>query len=297
MIGLKCEICGHLEKYNLKYHLESVHNLTTKEYRKKNPNSRTMTGHSKRTVEYWLYRGFSEKQAKQKVKEYQGNGKHVYIQKKMLSGLSKEEAQKEWNNKQAENSPRSLKYYEKRNITKNKAQTIQSKLQAKYSALSPKFTGHKHREGSKKLIASASRKRAQELGALEMIKRFRNKDENSVRSTAEIKCYQELKEVFPTLICNVTLGTFIVDMKLEDIVIEFYGDFWHRNPKSYLQEQTFYGKTSKEVWEKDKKRVSFIKSLGFDVYVIWESDWNNDKSGVIRKLNELYESKNRNKTE
>lgn len=291
MLGLKCEICGHREKTNLKKHLQATHNLTTKQYRTKYPNSKTMTGHSKRTVEYWIYReGYSYEQAKKAVEEFQRLGKKNYIKGRLQEGFSQEQAQELWNDKQAKCSPRSLKYYTGRGVSIDKAKKAQSKLQAKYSALSSKFTGHKHTKKAKEQISKKSKQRAEEIGYGNMAKRFRNKSQNGIRSSIEIQCYKELKEIFPKLKANVEINTYVVDMVLDNIVIEFYGDFWHRNPKHYLAEDVFYGKSSKIIWEYDKKRLYYIKQQGYDVVVVWETDWKSNKHKVVEQIKKLYES-------
>ncbi len=58
-------------------------------------------------------------------------------------------------------------------------------------------------------------------------------------------------------------------------VYEFYGDYYHGNPKKYNSEE--YNKTVKkthgELYENTMKREQAIKSLGFNVVCIWESDF------------------------
>lgn len=297
MIGLRCEICGHREKANLKNHLEAEHNLTTKQYRSKYPNSKTMTGHSKRTVEYWIYKkGYSHAEAKEAVKNFQSLGKKNYIKSKIKTGLTQEQAQKLWNKKQAKCSPRSMQYYLDKGMTEEQARQEQSKLQSKFSTNSPRFSGHNHTEETKKQISSANRKIAYQVGPSIMAKRFRNKSENGVRSNIEIKCYNELKQVFPKLKANMEVGNYIVDMLLDKIVIEFYGDFWHRNPKYYLAEDLHYGKTSEAIWKYDKRRAQSINKEGYTTVVVWETDWKNNKEQVIEEIRKIYESKQDSKT-
>lgn len=292
MVGLKCEICGHREKNNLKQHLEIRHKLTTKEYRTDYPSSRTMTGHSKRTVEYWMYKeGYSYEKAKEEVKNFQSLGKKNYIDSKVKTGLTVEQAQQLWNNKQAKCSPRSVQYYLDRGLTEEQAKKEQSELQSKFSALSSKFTGHKHTEESKKRISNTNKQLALKVGHINMAKRFRNRLENGVRSNVEIECFNELKQIFPKLEANIEIDNYIVDMILEDVVIEFYGDFWHRNPKLYLAEDSFYGKTSEAIWKYDKNRVDCLNEKGYKIIIIWETDWKSNKDRLIKQIQKIYENK------
>lgn len=58
------------------------------------------------------------------------------------------------------------------------------------------------------------------------------------------------------------------------IVVEYYGDFWHRNPKIYTRDFKSYGKTSEEIWELDRLRINQIESDPnvYKVLIVWESD-------------------------
>ena len=73
-------------------------------------------------------------------------------------------------------------------------------------------------------------------------------------------------------------------------VIEFNGDLWHANPKKYKEddkplETKFFGNTitAKDIWNKDAKRLEEIKELGYEVLVIWESEYRNNKTETINK--------------
>lgn len=74
------------------------------------------------------------------------------------------------------------------------------------------------------------------------------------------------------------------------IIIEINGDYVHANPKVYksgsiirLPGSTY---TSDDKWEQDKIKLERLKSLGYTVFVIWESD---DLKEVEIKLKVLYE--------
>ena len=65
--------------------------------------------------------------------------------------------------------------------------------------------------------------------------------------------------------------------KETNTVYEFYGDYYHGNPKKYGADE--YNKTCKkthgELYEKTMKREQAIKSLGFNFVCIWECDFDN----------------------
>ena len=295
-IGLNCEICGHTEKLNLQYHLKDVHSLTTKEYKLAYKGSRTMTGHSKRTVEYWYYKGHSYEDSLRLVKESQKEPKVVYIDKLEKSGLTSEQAIGIWNNKQAINSIRSVEYYLSRGFSKEESIDKVSKVQSKYSAKSSKFLGHNHTEESKLRISENLIEQIKVEGAGVRVSRFTSGREG-VRSKGEIECYTYLKNIYPTLECNVSIEGKVVDMVIDSTIIEFNGDFWHRNPRLYSEDFIKYGKTSKEVWEREERRLSYLKSIGYAVYIIWELDWNNNREQVLVKFKkQLYENRSKEST-
>ncbi len=63
-------------------------------------------------------------------------------------------------------------------------------------------------------------------------------------------------------------------------IYEFYGDYWHGNPNVYPTEVcgSHSLKTMGELHQKTIERENKIKSLGYNLVVIWEDDWNNDHS-------------------
>ena len=70
-------------------------------------------------------------------------------------------------------------------------------------------------------------------------------------------------------------------------IIEFNGDYWHANPEFYNENEILKlpGQEIlvKDLWQKDAKKIEFARSKGFDVLVIWEKDYCNDKEGTINK--------------
>jgi hypothetical protein len=63
--------------------------------------------------------------------------------------------------------------------------------------------------------------------------------------------------------------------KENNTIYEFHGDYWHGNPKKYKQDNLneVCKKTFKELYENTLKREKLIKSLGYNLITIWESDW------------------------
>lgn len=75
--------------------------------------------------------------------------------------------------------------------------------------------------------------------------------------------------------------------KETNTIYEFHGNFWHGNPKIYLENdinrcsKKTYGELYKKTLEKENK----IKELGYNLEVMWESDWNkiNKSISILQK--------------
>jgi len=65
------------------------------------------------------------------------------------------------------------------------------------------------------------------------------------------------------------------------------------NPKKY-DKNYFNNKKSKyawELWEYNQNKLDLIKSKGYYIEVVWESDFNSDKT-IIEKIINKYEQQN-----
>lgn len=69
-------------------------------------------------------------------------------------------------------------------------------------------------------------------------------------------------------------------------IIEFNGDYWHANPKIYGSDfvRLYVGRgpeTAADIHNKDKRKNSIATDAGYQLFVIWESDYNEDPKGTI----------------
>lgn len=65
-------------------------------------------------------------------------------------------------------------------------------------------------------------------------------------------------------------------------VYEFYGDYWHGNPKKYSKDiiNEICKKPMGELYDKTIERENKIKELGYNLIIIWEMEWNELKRQI-----------------
>jgi very-short-patch-repair endonuclease len=89
---------------------------------------------------------------------------------------------------------------------------------------------------------------------------------------------------------HVQIGPIQVDECNEElkIVVEYNGDFWHCNPRTWQEDQ--YNRvikmTAGEKWRRDRARLVNLQKLGYTTLVIWESGWNTDPQKYINRIKE-----------
>ena len=78
-------------------------------------------------------------------------------------------------------------------------------------------------------------------------------------------------------------------------IYEYHGDYWHGNPRIFPSDD--FNKTTKctygELYDNTCKRESEIRGLGYNLVVIWESDWIRINN-AIRKLQKKYSLRKNN---
>lgn len=65
--------------------------------------------------------------------------------------------------------------------------------------------------------------------------------------------------------------------------IQFNGNYYHANPKFYNKDwiNKKIGQTAETIWLNQQKKLNAIKDRGFDVLVIWQDEYDNNKEGTI----------------
>ena len=140
----------------------------------------------------------------------------------------------------------------------------------------------------------------EKLGDYAATSRWEQKNhEYEIIAPFDVKCIESHIDAISTV--DASIGMNLIDIvKDKDIkmvkirpdyvlgkhIIEFNGDFWHANPKIYNENDILnrFNKTydiAKDVWERDKHRLSIFKALNFKVHIVWESDYESDHEKVV----------------
>jgi hypothetical protein len=196
---------------------------------------------SPRAKEFWLKQGLTEDEATRAVQQFQTRDKNFFIAK-----YGQEEGLRRW---------------------KNKVDQWQATLDAK--PLEEKERINKAKlKGTIRSISSGEQKLASMI-------RERLPDPSELKTSVfHKKPDQE--------------GThFVFDMVYKGKkIIEYNGDYWHANPKKYSDTDLVplrgKGKTpAQHVWNKDHHKYQIARAAGYEVMVVWESDFKNNPQTTL----------------
>lgn len=82
---------------------------------------------------------------------------------------------------------------------------------------------------------------------------------------------------------------YLYDFNYKNKIIEFNGDYWHCNPKTW-KSKDFHNTmkiTAQEKWDNDKIKFENAINKGYQVLVIWESEYKENKDATIKKCIEF----------
>ena len=224
--------------------------------------------------------------------------------------------------KRKENSPYSIEFYRKRHPDKSNEELEQLRkefvskrkyIKENHSTTLEYYTSKGHNiEEAKILLSNRQRtfslekcilKYGEEQGrkvfearqtkwVKSLRKNFIELGENRAsKSKSEIELINEICKILnipiPTKQKYIAGKTrnYVYDFEYNHKIIEYNGDYWHCNPQIY--DKDFIHKTMKikasEIWEKDKDKLNTAKQHGYEVLVIWESEYLLNKDYVIDK--------------
>lgn len=170
------------------------------------------------------------------------------------------------------------------------------------------FYGKKHSKKTKKQISKNRKGKA--IGENNSMAKLENREKlkeillkrieiNPInfnnRSKSEIEIFEKIKKQFTNTKHSKVLRPYICDIFIPELnlIIEYNGDYWHCNPNKYNFD--YYHELKKmfaeEIWNYDKKKIDLIKSNGYNLEVIWETEYNKNPK-LINKIIKKYVKKN-----
>jgi len=194
-----------------------------------------------------------------------------------------------------------LDYFTSRGYTEDEARDLLSQRQSTFSLEKcvEKYGREKGvqiwRERQEKWLATLDAKTEEEKQEINKKKLYKN----GMQSKMEKKLFTMLKEVSsldltPQLILKRNDGSnkhYCYDIAFGNRIIEFNGDFWHANPKFYGAEDLIKHPkkpmVAKDIWARDKAKIEFAKSQGFDLIVVWESEFNESNQKTLDRCVEF----------
>lgn len=214
-------------------------------------------------IKHWIRKGLSEEEAKQKVSEFQKKIALKQNNPKTKAKISKRVS--------GDANPSSVVSVMKRyNVDEVTARTLMP-CSGRNGEKHP-FYGKKHTE--------------------EAIRKIGHHLNHSGRSIIEHELSDKLIELWGGE-KNAPAGGFCCDYvnREKNFIVEFFGDFWHHNPKFYDAEHInkLTKRVSKDVWNRDTEKLNILREKGFYVEVIWEFDWRTNKEACLKKVKDAYD--------
>jgi hypothetical protein len=272
-----CKKCLNKSKFPCNKEYWIYHNFSKEESVKKV--SEFQTKQSKKvkkhtndaTLNHWVKLGFSKEESEKKIKERQT----TFSLEKCIKKFGKIEGTKKWKNRQIkwQETLNNKSEDEKQRINKLKGVTLENMIRKwgtidgteKYNDWKMAIRGY-----FQKSISSVS----QEL--------FFN-ILNFIKDKENTKFGRYNKEFY--IYANNRM--YYYDFKYKNKIIEFNGDIFHANPKIY-NENDFpnpYNKkiNAKTIWELDNVKLNLIKNMDYDILIIWEKDYEENKQRELNK--------------
>lgn len=238
---------------------------------------------SRQSIEFWIKRGYSEEESKIKSCEIQKNiidktfkkrheNKHLYLDvnpTQMAYWLKKGYTEEESKIKISE---RQKTFTLEKCIKKHgeeKGLIIWNDRQKKWSdKIEAKYKNGDFLKFNKDMTSNPENEIFDEIN-----KKLNIKDISKCGKNQFFRSFKNLGR------------TFSYDFVYNKKIIEFNGDYWHCNPKYYNKNyfHKFLQLTAEQIWEDNKIKIDSIIEEGYEVLIVWESDYNNNKEKTIQE--------------
>jgi hypothetical protein len=283
--AVKCAMC-EMKSHDLCSHISRTHKMSIEEYKIKFPNNPI---HSNSQLQK-----LSENIKGDKNPGYQHGGKLSPFSKKFINAdkIDRKKLYQKVSKSRIDNNNDNTKieYYTSRGFSEDGAKIELSKRQSTFSKQSciDKYGKQKGLEvwskRQEKWLSSLNSKSEDEIKAIN-----RKKASPGCNiSKAEYEILKELKNNNFDIhhqFCISSEKGYIYDFRMENKIIEYYGDYWHCNPKIYKNdyENKRLKMTAKEKWIADKEKELFAEKNNYQLMVVWESDYKENPEKIIKE--------------
>ena len=295
---MECKICGFsgkslishitrkhnmtIDSYKETYNVTMVHTVSNKQKQqlsslwktrmkdaywknKMNKNKKSIW-----TIDYWTSNGYSKEDAIEKIKKYQSENSKKRNYDTSPSTLTKA-------------------YWISRGYSEIDAVEKISVIQSNLSKYSNKFSGYTHTNNSKKMISTSMKNHIKLIGNTEWTSHFGDSWVNINRSVGEIQIFDYVQRVIQSVSANEFICGYNVDMVVGNKIIEYFGDFWHGG-ETMFTENDVHPVTKLPICdmrEYDRTKINTLIENGYELLIIWESDYYTNKSKVFDKINKF----------
>ena len=250
-------------------------------YEKYKENKNFFKEKSHQTVEYWIKKGYTEKESEEKVKEVM----NMVHEKTWTKRRNNPESYKDVNTTQ-------LDYWLKKGYNEEESKekikerqctfTLEKCIQKYGEEIGTNIFNERQRKWSEKIEKKYKNGDFSKLSH-NMFSLPEYELMNTLTEKLDIDAYYGDNQFFRHF--TDLKRTYSYDFRYKNKIIEYNGDYWHCNPKFY--NSNYFHKHlnmyAKDIWNNDKNKIDRIKKDGYVVLVVWENEYKKNKDKVIEK--------------
>jgi hypothetical protein len=229
-------------------------------------------------TEFWVNKGYSENEAKDIISKNQTEAvKQVDFEKRLL--------------------PSNIEYWMKNGFTKEESKLKVSECQTTFT-LEKCIQNYGEVEGKKRFTERQNKWLNSLLTNGNLVIGYSKISQELFYKILEIYDINKRQEIYFAThngefkIEKEEGGLWLYDFTdtINKKIIEFHGDMYHGNPKKYKADDYPHpfrkNITAQEMWDKDKRKIDVAIEEGFEVMVIWDSEyrWGNRQEIIDKCL-------------
>ncbi len=253
-------------------------------------------------IEYWLSRGFSHEESKLKTELHLMNTERAFIIK--YGGEEGVRLFKDKKHKEGKlHSKRSIEYWVNKGYSFDESKNKVSESQSTFGLIKC-IEKYGEQEG-RKIFTERQKKWQESLYKNGKLKSGYSKVSQDLFFEL-IKSYENVEDLNYVMFAKkggefvLTSNTGFYRYDFTDLlnkkIIEYNGDIYHANPNTFTITDTpnpfRKNITSEDIWGKDDVKIKLANKHEFDVLVIWDSEYKKDKETVIKKCINFLKNEN-----